>query len=159
MIYYAYKSTPTGTLLLTREQEALTGLYWKVFRHTPAPQPSWVNDDAAFSDVFAQLEQYNHGERNVFAVPIAIKGTPFQMEVWQQLKKIPYGTSSTYQAIAQQIGRPKAARAVGTAIGNNPVCIIIPCHRVLTTAGTLGGYAGGAAAKIQLLATENISYK
>ncbi len=101
-----------------------------------------------------QLEEYLTGKRQAFNVNTDISGTSFQKDVWQALKKIPYGAVTNYTEIAQAIGRPKASRAVGSAIGKNPLLMVIPCHRVLTKAGQLGGYRGGVAMKKSLLDLE-----
>ena len=156
MIYYTYKTTPMGEVLFTRDGDVLTGLHWKLFRRAPVPTGSWVEDESAFADVFLQLEEYYEGKRQVFDVNVAAKGTPFQMSVWRELEKIPYSKVSSYGAIAAAIGKPAAVRAVGTAVGSNPISIFIPCHRVLTSAKGIGGYAGGLPAKIKLLETEGI---
>lgn len=153
---YTYKETPMGTVLFTRDGPVLTGLHWKVFRRAPQVGTDWIEDEAAFADVFLQLEEYYAGKRHSFDLDVAARGTEFQMSVWRELEKIPYGQASSYQAIAAAVGRPKAVRAVGTAIGSNPISIIIPCHRVLTSDGKLGGYAGGLPAKLALLQTEGI---
>ena len=104
----------------------------------------------------AQLHHYFEGERQTFTLPLRLVGTSFQQEVWEVLRKIPYGKSCSYAAIAQQIGRPKAVRAVANAIGANPLSLFIPCHRVIGKSGDLTGYAGGLAAKRLLLAQEGI---
>lgn len=153
---YTYKDTPMGTVLCTQKDGVLTGIYWKVFKRVPTVQNDWIADDAAFSEVFRQLDEYYAGKRRVFDLVYAAAGTDFQRAVWQELEKIPYGASTSYQAIATAIGKPNAVRAVGTAIGSNPISIIVPCHRVLTSDGRLGGYAGGLAAKEVLLRTEGI---
>ena len=101
-----------------------------------------------------QLNQYFEGERQTFTLPLRLVGTSFQQEVWEVLRTIPYGKCCSYAAIAQQIGRPKAVRAVANAIGANPLSLFIPCHRVIGTSGDLTGYAGGLAAKRWLLAHE-----
>ena len=155
-MYYTYKETPMGTALLTRDGSILTGLHWKVFKRVPQVGASWIEDPAAFADVFEQLEEYYAGKRQSFDLDFAARGTEFQMSVWRELEKIPYGQSSSYQAVAEAVGRPRAVRAVGTAIGSNPISIIVPCHRVLTSDGKLGGYAGGLPAKLALLQTEGI---
>jgi methylated-DNA-[protein]-cysteine S-methyltransferase len=102
-----------------------------------------------------QLEQYFAGERSVFDLELDFVGTPFQAEVWQTLLTIPYGQTRSYGQIAAQIGKPKAVRAVGAANGKNPISIIAPCHRVVGASGDLTGFAGGLAAKQQLLALES----
>ena len=145
-----------GEVLFTRDGDVLTGLHWKLFRRAPVPAGSWVEDASAFDDVFLQLEEYYNGKRQTFDINVAAKGAPFQMSVWRELEKIPYGKASSYGAIAAAIGKPAAVRAVGTAVGSNPISIFIPCHRVLTSAQGIGGYAGGLPAKIKLLETEGI---
>ena len=101
-----------------------------------------------------QLNQYFEGERQTFTLPLRLVGTSFQQEVWEALRKISYGKCCSYAAVAQQIGRPKAVRAVANAIGANPLSLFIPCHRVIGKSGDLTGYAGGLAAKRWLLAHE-----
>ena len=102
----------------------------------------------------SQLEKYVVGKNIPFTVPLDIKGTEFQQAVWKTIAQIPYGETRTYTQIAQQIGRPKAVRAVGSACGVNPVPIIIPCHRVVASNGGLGGYSGGLEVKKCLLGIE-----
>lgn len=102
-----------------------------------------------------QLKEYFKGQRNVFDLPLQMKGTQFQQEVWQALQEIPYGETRTYSDIAVAIGRPKATRAVGMANHCNPLAIIVPCHRVIGKNGSLTGYAGGLEKKQALLALES----
>ena len=104
-----------------------------------------------------QLQEYFGGTRQVFDVPLAPQGTLFQMEVWRVLRTIPYGETQSYADIAEQIGRPKAVRAVGAANGRNPLSIFVPCHRVIGKNGSLTGYAGGLAQKSVLLEIEQAS--
>lgn len=103
-----------------------------------------------------QLAEYAQGRRKVFDVPVRLEGTSFQRRVWDALAKIPFGQTRSYQDIAQQIGRPGASRAVGQANHQNPVAPIIPCHRVITSTGTLGGYGGGMPLKKALLEHEGV---
>ena len=110
--------------------------------------------DALWVQVKAQLNEYFSGTRREFDLPLAPHGTVFQMLVWEALRAIPYGETRTYGEIARMIGRPKAARAVGMACHNNPIAVIIPCHRVVGSAGSLTGYAGGLPVKERLLALE-----
>lgn len=151
---YYYYDTPAGTLLLTSDGTQVTGMYWKIFKDSPTPAADWAEDAAFFAPVIAELDQYFSGNRQEFSVLYELQGTPFQKAVWAELKKIPYGKTTTYQTIATAIGRPKAVRAVGTAIGHNPMSIAIPCHRVLATSGDMGGYAGGLESKRLLLGIE-----
>ena len=113
------------------------------------------NQPSDFSNaIYKQLQEYFAKKRKTFDVQFNLKGTPFQMRVWQQLQKIPYGQTQTYKQIAEAIGKPKASRAVGMAIHNNPIAIIIPCHRVIGSNGKLTGYAGGLDLKQYLLNIE-----
>jgi methylated-DNA-[protein]-cysteine S-methyltransferase len=102
----------------------------------------------------AQLGMYFDGLRNTFDLPISLQGTDFQLSAWRALQKIPAGETRSYKDIAAQIGRPKAIRAIGTANGQNPIVVIIPCHRVIGRNGDLSGYVGGRAAKQYLLELE-----
>lgn len=106
-----------------------------------------------------EINQYFSGRLKEFKVPLDIQGTEFQKKVWRQLSKIPYGETCSYQDIATKIKQPKACRAVGTANGKNPLSIIIPCHRVITADGKLGGYSGGLNTKTKLLAIEGVKTK
>lgn len=151
--------SPVGDLLLlgvrTGEVIALTGLYCSP---PPAglPPAAAVRDDDAFSAARAQLDAYFAGELQEFALPLAPVGTAFQSEVWTALRDVPYGTTTTYGALAQQLGRPVgAARAVGACNGRNPIGIVVPCHRVIGATGAIVGYAGGLDRKRWLLAHES----
>ncbi len=122
----------------------------------------WLNqdeltrgDDSSFQVVKLQLNEYFAGTRKEFTVPIDLYGTPFQKMVWQELLHIPYGQTRSYKDIAMAIDTPKAVRAIGGANHNNPIPIIIPCHRVIGSNGALVGYGGGLPIKEQLLALEN----
>lgn len=101
-----------------------------------------------------QLEEYFHGLRRDFTIPLKANGTQFQQQVWQSLTHIPYGTTHTYKELAETIGKPKASRAVGSACNRNPLPIVIPCHRVIGSSGSLTGYAGGLELKAMLLKME-----
>jgi O-6-methylguanine DNA methyltransferase len=101
-----------------------------------------------------ELQEYAEGRRKKFTVPLDLVGTPFQQKVWQALCEIPYGETRSYQQIARRVGNPKASRAVGMANHYNPVAIVVPCHRVIASDGSLGGYAGGLEMKRQMLRLE-----
>lgn len=127
-----------------------------------APNPHWAlqPDLALFTQVEQALDRYFGGDKEDFAdIPLAPQGTAFQLQVWQALKQIGYGQISSYGEIARQIGNPKAVRAVGGAVGRNPISIIIPCHRVLGKNLELTGFGGGLPVKRQLLQLEKISYQ
>ena len=102
----------------------------------------------------AELDRYFDGRLRAFTVPLDVKGTPFRSRVWEELRRIPFGKTISYLELARRIGNPKASRAVGGANGANPVCIVIPCHRVIAADGSLGGYSAGLGRKEKLLALE-----
>lgn len=155
-MYYTIYASPIGEILIAGDGTSISYLNWTSFIRTPAVQSSWIRDVAPFNAAIQQLDGYFSGERPAFDIPIQQHGTAFQSLVWQEIAKIPYGHTTTYAAIARSIGKPQAVRAVGTAVGSNPHTILVPCHRVLTSAGGIGGYAGGLAAKYHLLKLENI---
>jgi len=150
-------TSPLGEVLLAASEQGLAGV-WFVHRQEHMPDHSqWTTDDAhpVLRDAAQQLNAYFLGERQSFELPIyPAWGTPFQRAVWQALQRIPYGKTSTYGDIAHDIGNPKAVRAVGAAIGQNPHSIIVPCHRVVGANGSLTGFAGGLDRKKHLLAHE-----
>lgn len=113
-----------------------------------------IRDAAPFAAVIAQLDEYFAGERRKFDLPLAPQGTPFQLRVWRELRKIPYGRTITYATLAHRAGNDAACRAVGAANGRNPLPIIVPCHRVIGSDGSLTGFGGGIAAKQRLLELE-----
>jgi len=111
-------------------------------------------DDEPNAEILSQLREYLHGTRTTFALPLDVRGTPFQISVWDAVSKIPYGSLESYGSLARRIGRPTATRAVGQAVGANPVALVVPCHRVVGTSGSLTGYRGGLPLKERLLALE-----
>ena len=153
-IYYTQLESPVGDLLLTLEDEQLTNICMSNQKRTVKVQPDWVQSDRHFRTVARQLEDYFRGKRRTFDIPIRPLGTDFQMAVWQQLSKIPYGETATYGDIAKRIDNPKAVRAVGLANGRNPLPIVIPCHRVIGSNGQLTGFGGGLKNKALLLQIE-----
>ena len=143
--------SPVGKLRLVAEDGFLTELR---FGGEPAVVDGEVEDNRLLDEVERQLGEYFRGERKAFDLSLRMKGTPFQLEDWEALKGIPYGETVTYGEIARRIGRPKASRAVGMANHNNPISIIVPCHRVIGKNGKLTGYGGGLNVKQQLLELE-----
>lgn len=149
--------SPYGPLTLVADADgALCGLYMTGQRHRPAEESFGPRDDtpAAFAEAGEQLAAYFAGELTEFTVELALHGTPFQRSVWEQLTRIPYGETRTYGELADALGSPGAARAVGLANGRNPVGIIVPCHRVIGSGGGLTGYGGGLDRKRRLLDAE-----
>ncbi len=156
MTTYTHIDSPLGQLLLVSREGKLSGLYFADQPHARVV-PGWVrrDDEAIFAQTAQQLEEYASGMRERFDLPLDLIGTPFQLSVWQTIARIPFGQTITYSELAQRAGRsPKDARAVGTATGQNPVCWIVPCHRVVGKGGALTGYAGGVARKSALLEFE-----
>ena len=141
--------SPLGPLRLAEEAGALVGLDFceEAVSFSPCPTP-------LLAGAVRQLEEYFAGTRRAFDLPLAPRGTAFQRQVWQALCAIPYGETRTYGQIAAAVGRPKASRAVGGACHCNPIGIVIPCHRVVGSSGSLTGYAGGLERKAALLALE-----
>lgn len=146
---FAYFSSPVGTLTLTEEEDALTGLYFGRLSRQGQEVLSPVLEETA-----RQLSEYFSGKRREFSLPLSPKGTEFQLRVWRALETIPYGETRSYGDMARLIGSPKACRAVGMANHRNPISIIVPCHRVVGANGSLTGYGGGLDAKRFLLDLE-----
>ncbi|HET9653335.1 MAG TPA: methylated-DNA--[protein]-cysteine S-methyltransferase [Usitatibacter sp.] len=156
MIRYATFKTRLGALYATLEGDGLTGLYFEGGRHAPCISADWTPDEEAAPLVACgrQLEEYFAGMRRAFDLPLAPRGTPFQVRVWQEIARIPYGRTLSYAQLAERVGQPHAVRAVGAANGRNPLSIIVPCHRVVGSDGSLTGYAGGLERKLALLGLE-----
>lgn len=155
MTSYTEHPSPLGTLLLAATDQGLCGLYFEEHKYFSGPG-EWMRSDAHphLRQAAKELDEYFAGRRTRFDVPLDLRGTPFQQSVWEALQSLSFGDTSTYLAIATRIANPKAVRATGTAIGRNPVSIIVPCHRVLGVSGALSGYAGGLERKRYLLALE-----
>jgi methylated-DNA-[protein]-cysteine S-methyltransferase len=147
--------TAIGELTLVAQEGALTGVYYP--GHWTRPDPATFgerSDGAGFEEAERQLQEYLAGERTTFALPTALSGDGFQRRVWDRLAEIPYGETTTYGEIARELGDPTLARAVGAAVGHNPLAMIVPCHRVVGKDGRLTGYAGGLERKRLLLELE-----
>lgn len=149
-LIYTYVDTPIGSILIAGDGNAIIETYFAGAQ----PKPDWIRDDDGLREAADQLRAYFGGERQSFDLPLAPRGTEFQLSVWNALQRIPYGQTTTYSTIAERIGRPAAIRAVGAANGANPIPIIIPCHRVIGANGSLTGFGGGLDVKRQLLALE-----
>jgi methylated-DNA-[protein]-cysteine S-methyltransferase len=149
--------SPVGTLTLVATDGILTGLYMELQRHRPLEETFGTRDSVPFTEVIRQLEEYFAARRTEFDVPVTLAGSPFQRAVWTALRDIPYGETASYGQLAERIGRPTAARAVGLANGRNPISIIVPCHRVVGATGDLTGYGGGLERKQHLLEFEQRS--
>jgi methylated-DNA-[protein]-cysteine S-methyltransferase len=153
-VWYTIMPSPWGPLCLAATRE---GLWRADFQQGDRPvrlDPAWQENAAPLADACAQLREYFQHQRRHFTLRLAPAGTPFQQRVWQELQRIPYGTTITYLELAQRLGNRRAVRAVGHANGCNPIAIIIPCHRVVGRDGRLRGYASGLAFKQSLLQHE-----
>jgi methylated-DNA-[protein]-cysteine S-methyltransferase len=145
-------SSPIGTLRLVSEGQSITRIEFPGFEGDDAGEAA--PDEPVLIDCAAQLQEYFEGRRSRFDLPLAALGTEFQREVWRALQEIPYGEVCSYGDIARTVGRPKAVRAVGAANGRNPLPIVVPCHRVVGSDGSLTGFAGGLDIKRWLLGRE-----
>ncbi len=153
-MYYCYLPTPIGDLLLAGDNEALCLIGFPEGKMRRDPDPDWIFNEKPFAAARQQLQEYFAGKRESFDLPLRLTGTEFQVQVLEELQRIPYGETTSYGAIAQRIGRPKAVRAVGAANGRNPLPIVIPCHRVIGSTGDLTGFGGGLDTKEALLRLE-----
>ena len=151
--YWIWPS-PVGKLLLRDDGQGLYGLQFQDGAHPLEIDENWKKQRSPFTTVIQQLEGYFAGRLQRFTIPLSLEGTAFQRSVWRALKTIPYGKTVSYGAISKKIGNPKASRAVGAANGQNPVSIIVPCHRVIGANGKLVGYGGGLPIKTALLELE-----
>ena len=154
-IYYCRIESPVGRLLLAATERGLRFIY---FDQATLPVPGkgevWIEDAAMLQSYREQLTAYFQGKLREFTCKLDLVGTEFQKKCWKALLRIPYGQTCSYADIARQVGRPRASRAVGQANHHNPIPIIVPCHRVITSSGGLGGYGGGLAVKEKLLHIE-----
>ena len=156
MYYYRLLLTPVGELTLIAGEQGLAAVAWENERPSRirAHPELRVTDHPVLEQAAYQLTEYFNCQRQTFDLPLQFEGTPFQCEVWQALREIPYGETRSYRDIAGRIHRPKAMRAVGAANGRNPLSVIVPCHRVIGANGSLTGFAGGLDVKQQLLTLE-----
>ena len=146
-------NSPVGIIEIKTNGRAITEVY--ILKNNPAEMQT--SSDPLVEKACKQFDEYFSGKRKTFELPLSPEGgTPFQQTVWKQLQEIPYGKTISYAQLAEAIGNPKACRAVGSANGKNPISIIIPCHRVIASDGSLGGYSSGLVAKKQLLDLEKV---
>ncbi len=155
--YYTRIESPIESLLLSSDGESLTSLSMVTQRHGPFFSETWIRDDNAkpFVEARKQLKAYFAGELTEFDLPLNMRGTEFQRQVWQELQNIPFGVTISYGELAERVGNPNSSRAVGAANGRNPISIVVPCHRVIGSNGKLTGYGGGVERKEWLLAHES----
>jgi methylated-DNA-[protein]-cysteine S-methyltransferase len=158
MTRYTAFSTTLGPIYATIDDDRLSGIYFHGGRHAPPIEPGWRDDPnaAPLRALEEQLHEYLAGRRREFDLPLGARGTPFQLRVWQEIARIPFGATITYTQLAARAGAPDAMRAAGAATGRNPLSIVVPCHRVVGADGTLTGYAGGLDRKRRLLELEGV---
>ena len=149
--YYTIMDSPVGPILLAGSAAGLSHIDLQAGTSSMEPAADWTEDEIPFSEAIGQLQAYFAGALREFELPLAAEGTPFQKEVWSALLDIPYGETISYGELAERLGKPGAARAVGLANGRNPLPIVVPCHRVIGSDGSLTGYGGGIDIKRALL--------
>ena len=152
--FYTIIDSPVGPILLAGDGVALRIIRFQEGTTPLDPPEAWKQDDRSFSDAAMQLKEYFAGKRRSFELPLRPEGTPFQIKVWAELGRVPYGETISYGELARRVGNPNAMRAVGAANGANPLPIVIPCHRVIGANGKMVGYAAGLPIKQRLLAIE-----
>ena len=163
LVYYTRYPSPIGEILIASTEKGICSLalsqdedeFVQSLSKKFAAEP--IRDDTKFRRVREMLDSYFEGKPVEFEAPFDLRGTDFQRSVWTEIHKIGYGKTRSYGSIAKAVGRPKASRAVGNAVGSNPVPLIIPCHRVIHSDGTLGGFGGGLPLKKRLLKLERVS--
>ncbi len=151
---HAVMDSPIGALVLVAQDDAVAGVYMEGHRHQPDPSGHGARDDTVLPALRDQLVAYFAGDLERFDVHVDAPGTHFQRRVWAALREIPYGHTWSYGELAAHLGQPTASRAVGLANGRNPVSIVVPCHRVIGSSGSLTGYGGGVERKRWLLEHE-----
>jgi len=157
MRYYDLYESPQGQMLLVADGEGLSGVYFDGQKYLPRVDPDWRRDarHAPLRQAKQELSEYFGGERKRFETALAPEGTPFQQAVWKAISAVGFGKTITYSELALHAGFPGSARAAGAATGRNPIGIIVPCHRIVGSNGSLTGYAGGLDRKRALLALES----
>jgi methylated-DNA-[protein]-cysteine S-methyltransferase len=157
MHYYDLYESPYGQMLLVAEGEGLSGVYFDGQKYHPQVELQWRCDarHAPLRQAKRELAEYFGGERKCFETALAAEGTPFQRSVWKAISMVGFGETITYGELARRVGCPDSARAAGAATGRNPISIIVPCHRIVGSSGSLTGYAGGLDRKRALLALES----
>lgn len=158
-LYYDRFDTPIGPLTVAADENGVRHILFAENRHDAKGREHWQRDADAVAEPRRQLLEYLHGKRRQFDLILAPAGTDFQLDVWQMLARIPFGSTWSYRELAERIGKPTATRAVGAANGRNPLPIVLPCHRVIGNNGALTGFGGGLPTKAALLRLEGIGVK
>ena len=157
MQYYDFYDSPHGQMLLVANDEGLAGVYFEGQKYSPQVAPGWRRDPdhAPLRDGKRELAEYFASKRERFETPLAPHGTPFQRAVWNAISTVAFGETITYGELARRAGYPGSVRAAGAATGRNPLTILVPCHRIVGSTGSLTGYAGGLERKRALLVLES----
>lgn len=155
-LYYDRFDTPIGPLTVAADENGVRHILFAENRHDAKGREHWQRDADAVAEPRRQLLEYLQGKRRQFDLILAPAGTDFQLDVWQMLARIPFGSTWSYRELAERIGKPTATRAVGAANGRNPLPIVLPCHRVIGNNGALTGFGGGLPTKAALLRLEGI---
>ena len=156
-MHYDIFNSPIGPLLVAGDSVGLREIRFEMPDRPALPEPDWLRDGGALGPVLEQLHEYFAGTRQQFELRVSPQGTEFQQGVWRLLQQVPFGTTTTYGTLAEQLGMRHGARAVGLANGSNPVPIVIPCHRVVGSDGSLTGFGGGLERKRYLLSLEGVA--
>jgi methylated-DNA-[protein]-cysteine S-methyltransferase len=156
-LFYKFMNSPVGRLKLVASDKGLVAILWQNDKPSRVPLTDLVEDPSqpVLTKTEQQLREYFAGTRKAFNLPLDMRGTTFQKNVWEALLAIPFGQTRSYGELAKQLGSPSASRAVGAANGRNPISIIVPCHRVIGSSGKLTGFAGGLETKARLIGLEN----
>lgn len=152
MVYYEYMDTCIGTLQICADEQALFEV-----RRLRGYVPETGNPNGITQCAVTQLTEYFCNKRYAFELPLELRGTAFQCAVWRELQTVPFGHTVSYRTLGERLGRPTASRAVGGAVGANPLLIVVPCHRVIRMDGALGGFSAGLDAKVKLLELEGVA--
>jgi len=155
-VYYDILPSPIGDLLILAQEFAIKNIVFQPTNHAHEIKPEWIQGSELLEQTKNELKSYFNGQLKAFTVNVNPQGTPFQKQIWKEVKSIPYGQVCSYQNVADNIDHSSACRAVGRANSQNPIPIIIPCHRVIGKSGKLTGYAGGLDRKQNLLNLEGI---
>lgn len=157
-IYFTRTASPAGPLLLALSARGLLKLGFDRGQPAEGDYQTWQESAAALNPWLRELDEYFDGYRQNFSLPLDLRGTDFQLQCWRALLDIPYGETRTYRDIAQAIAHPHAFRAVGMSNNRNPIAIVVPCHRVIASDGSLCGYGGGLDIKRKLLDLEQANW-
>lgn len=153
-IHFTTVTTPLGTMVIGAERERIVSIRLMTSDGRFGPPDDWRRDDGALRDATDQIQSYFTGNLTDFNLPLGLRGTPFQIQAWTALLRVPYGETVTYAELAAEIGAPRASRAVGLAMQRNPITLVVPCHRVIGSDGRLRGYLNGLETKRRLIEFE-----